>query len=200
MGLGAAVSPVAVTLLITLMLRKHPLKNAFFFLVGYTGFLLTLGVVGVFLISRGTSGGKSSADAYIDVVLGVACLLVIPLAFRKKKKREPAQEIGPLKCMITGVVSMLVNSSTIVIFLAGTHEISKARLSTGEDLVAILILTAFTLVSLLVPVVAYALFPKTAAKVLDSVRVWLGKHSQWIAAGILLVFGVYLLVKGITAL
>lgn len=195
-------SPVAVMVLISLMFLKRPLKNALFFLLGFTLVLACMGVAGVLLFHTGGSGGKGTVDAWIDVVLGALCLLAIPLALKRKPKPERSEpgEIKASRSFTIGIGAMAINSSTIVIYMSGVHVISVARLKPPGDALALVVLTAFTLLTLLVPIVGYAVFPKTAEKALSRVRAWLVKHGKLIGAGILLVFGVYLLVKGIPAL
>ena len=61
------------------------------------------------------------------------------------------------------------------------------------------ILTFFTLTTVLIPIAIYFVFPSKSEKALASFQGWLMKHSKVIGAAILLIFGVYLLIKGITA-
>ncbi len=61
-------------------------------------------------------------------------------------------------------------------------------------------LTLVTLVTLLVPIIIFIIFPKKAEKVLDSLKAWLTKHNRVIGVAVLLVFGAYLLTKGLRIL
>ncbi|MFH1148948.1 MAG: GAP family protein [Actinomycetota bacterium] len=201
-GLGAAISPVSIMVLISLMLLKRPLKNALFYLLGFTLVLVGMGLVGALLFHTGGSGGKGTVDAWIDLILGVLCLLaLIPALMRKPKpERKERGEIKGRTAFVVGAGAMAVNASTIVIYMSGVHLITKAGLDPAEDVIAFLVLTAVTLVSLIVPMLLYALFPKTGEKVLTRMRTWLARYHKLIGAGILLVFGAYLLIKGILGL
>jgi cytochrome c biogenesis protein CcdA len=200
-GLLAAVSPVSVMFLIALMLKKNPLRNAIFFLIGFTLMLVVIGLVFGIALQAGGSGKKSHVDAYIDIALGAVCIVLIPMAFRKKKNQEPAKEpveVKPLRALITGIVVMSVNLSTIMAFLVGVHAITSAHgLSTLGHFIAGIVLLFFSLLSLLVPIALDIAFPKTAEKVLTATRNWLTKYGQWVGAAILLLFGVVLLIQGI---
>jgi len=200
-GLAAAVSPVAVMVLISLMLKKHPVRNSSLFLLGFALVLIAIGIAGIILLHFGGHAKKSPVDGYIDIALGVLCLLAIPLAWKRKRKQEEpaARDIKPARAFTLGGATMLVNFSTIPIYVSGVHVISDARLGLFDDVLAMVILTAVTLITLVVPIVIYIVFPKAAARALSSVRVWLSKHQKVIGAAILLVFGVYLLIKGIHA-
>ncbi len=201
-GLGASISPVAVILLITVMFRDHARRNSLLFLLGFTLTLVAIGVAGVTLLHTAGSGGTGKLDAYINIILGVVCLALIPLAIKRKPKPREEAAGGDLKAsraFYRGVVAMLINSSTIVIYVAGVHEISKAELGTADNVLAMAILTAITLVTLIIPIAVYFISPQRAQKVLNSMRTWLLGHSKAIGVGILIIFGVYLLAKGIIA-
>ena len=201
-GLLAAVSPVSLMVLIAVMLRKKPLRNAFFFLIGYTIMLLIIGLVFGLVLHAGGSGKKSKLDSYVDVGLGALCLRLIPLSFRKRKKpaKEEPGALSPPRAIITGAVVMSVNISTVMAYLVGVHTITRANLPTGDDLVAWVILTLFALLSMLVPIAMDVAFPRTAARVLKATRAWLIKYNQWGGGAVLLLFGVILLFQGIKAL
>lgn len=202
MGLLAAVSPVSLMVLIAVMLKKHPLRNGIFFVIGFTIALVAIGVIFGFVLHASGSGGSSHVDEYIDIALGVVCLAFIPLAFRKRKdtSAEGPGELSPVRATITGAVVMAINVSTIMAYLAGVHAIAQAAVSGVDDVIAVAILTVVTLTTLLIPLLLYALFPAKAEKVLTAMREWLVRHGKWLSAGILLVFAVYLLVKGIKGL
>lgn len=204
-GLGAAVSPVAVIVLLTLMMRKGPLKNALIFLVGFTIMLVAIGVVMGFVLHFGGSGEKSAFDDWVDVALGVLCLALIPVSLLRKKKDqgggvEEDRGIKASRAFVLGAATMAVNTSTMVIYAAGMHAVSQANLSRLDVVLSIAILTFVTLLSLLVPILIYVAAPQKAGKVLASLQSWLNRHKKVIGAGVLAVFGVYLLAKGLTAL
>lgn len=208
-GLGAAVSPVAVIVLLTLMMRKKPLRNAWLFLLGFTITLVAIGVIMGFVLHFGGSGSKSAFDDWVDVALGALCLALIPFSLRGKKEKagggaeageKEDKGIGASRAFVMGVATMCVNTSTMVIYAAGMHVISQAGLSPPEVVLSVALLTFITLLSLLVPIFIYVVFPERAGKVLASLQGWLNRHKKIIGAGVLAVFGVYLVTKGALAL
>lgn len=200
-GLGASVSPVAVTVLLGVMMGKHTKRNSLLYLLGYTLLLVVMGTLAVFIFNAGGSGTQGSFDSWLDLGLGVLCFAIIPMSFRKKKEKPPREGgLQPWGAFALGVVVMLTNMSTIVIYLSGAHSITRADLSTPDSIIGLLVLTALTLVTILVPIAIYLIFPKKADRVLRSMSEWLKKHSRVIGIGILLVFGIYLVTKSIVAL
>ena len=201
-GLAASISPVSVMFLLSVMTRKNVRRNSLLFLLGFTLVLIAMGVVGIFVFHAGGSGAKSKVDAFIDLGLGVLCLAAIPLALRPKKKAEPrtAKDLKASQAFLLGAGSLLVNTSTIICYAVGAHEISAAKLAVYDDLFALALLTATTLLTLLIPIAVYYASPTKSDKVLGSLNSWLARHSKVIGAAVLLIFGAYLLTKGIRAL
>jgi len=202
-GLGASVSPVAVMLLISVMLKKNPRRNSLLFILGYTAALVALGVVVVYIFHLGGGGGTHKIDGFIDLSLGAICFLAVPYSLRKKdRKRAPGAESGltAFRSFSLGSMVLLLNPSTYLIFISGLHAISVARLGRQDVLLAIAFLTLVTLVTLLIPIIIFFVIPRTARKVLDFLKAWLTKHNRVIGVAVLLIFGVYLLTKGLRIL
>jgi hypothetical protein len=198
-GLGAAVSPIAITVLISVMLKKHPVRNALLFLLSYTMVLIAIGIAWLLLLHLGGHVKKTPVDGYIDIALGVLCLLMIPLAWKRRRKQgEPeTHEMKGAAAFTLGGASMLVNFTTIPIYVSGLHMISSAKLPLFDDLLAMMVLTLVTLLTLIIPIVIYSTFPKTAEGALSSLSDWLNRNQRVIGVAILLIFGVFLLIKGI---
>ncbi len=203
-GLAASVSPVAVILLITVMFRGHARRNSLLFLLG---FALTLLGVGMALLAilhgTGSGGGPDRMDAWLDVAFGVLCFAAIPMVLRKKPKQraeEGEPDLAAWKAFTRGVMAMLINSSTWVIYISGLHEISAADLAFTDTVLAVLILTLVTLVTLIIPIALLFVAPEKSQRMLAKLKDWLDAHNKAIGIGILVVFGAYLLIKGITAL
>jgi len=201
-GLGAAVSPVAVTLLLAVMMRKHAKRNSLLYLLGFTLVLVTYGVLAVFVLHKSGSGGKGHTDDYINLAVGVLCLVFMVITIMKKPKERKAEQkdLKPRDAFILGVVAMVTNLSTIVIYLAGAHMITQASVGNADSAVALATMTFVTLLTLLIPIAIYFIFPNSADRVLGRLSAWLGRHSKIIGVAILAIFGVYLVVKGIIGL
>lgn len=199
-GLAASVSPVAIMALISILSRKHARRNSLIFLAGYTVTLTALGIIGVLVFHVGSSGRTSKVDGYIDLALGILCLLAISLSIRKPKKEKTTKvesDLRASRAFSLGSLAMIVNTSTFIIYISGLHAISAAKLEPFNDVVALALLTLFTLTSLLIPIIIYFALPEKSEKVLASLRVWLTKHSRVIGIVVLLIIGVYLVIKGI---
>jgi len=200
-GLAASVSPVAIMLLLAVMMKKNVRRNSMLFLLAFTLVLIALGVVVIYVFKAGGSGKKSMVDGYIDIGLGALCLVAMLMSLRPKKKEGKhaigGKELKASQAFLLGGIAMLTNVSTIICYSAGAHEISKAHPGFVESILALALLTVITLITILIPILIYFVFPKKSDRVLSSFNAWLSRHSKVIGAVVLLVFGVYLLIKGI---
>jgi threonine/homoserine/homoserine lactone efflux protein len=202
-GLGAAVSPVAIMILLAIMVKKDARRNSLLFLAGFVLVLVAVGVAGLFLFDKAGSGHHGALDGWIDVALGVACAVLIPYACKKKPKPEKAEAehgMKPWRAFVVGMAAMFVNASTFVLFVSGVHAITQAKVSTSDGAIAFVILTFATLLTLLIPIAIYLISPERSEKFMTALGGWLARHRKVIAIGILLVFAVYLLAKGISTL
>jgi threonine/homoserine/homoserine lactone efflux protein len=202
-GLAASVSPVAVMVLINVLSRKNARRNSLLFTLGYTLTLLALGIAGVYLLRLGGSGGTSKVDAYIDIALGVLCFAAIPLSVtRNGGKKAPQVESGmkASRAFLLGGISMVVNTSTFIVFVSGLHAISASDLDHYQYVLGVAILTLFTLTTLLIPLAIYFVFPSRSEKALAFLQTSFSRHSEVIGVSVSLIFAVYLLSKGIRAL
>jgi threonine/homoserine/homoserine lactone efflux protein len=199
-GLAASISPVAVMILISVLSRHNARRNSLVWLLGFTLTLLALGFAGVYLLHAGGSGGTSKVDGYIDIALGVLCLLLIPWSLLKRDRKEGRKvesDPGIVKVFTLGCISMVINASTFVIFVSGLHVITSSDIRTSEGFICLAILTFFTLTTVLVPIAIYFAFPTKAEGLLASFSSWLTKHKKVINIVVLLIFGIYLLAKGL---
>lgn len=204
-GLAASVSPIAVILLISVMFRGHAHRDSLLFIAGFALTLLGVGMVMTAVLHTTGGGGKPDrADAWLDVVFGALCFAAIPMVLRKKPKPRAGEEGAPAlpawRAFTRGAVAMLVNSSTWVIYISGLHAISAADLDFADRVLGVLVLTLATLTTLIVPIALCFITPGKSQLLLEKLRDWLSTHNKAIGTGILLVFGAYLLIKGITSL
>lgn len=199
-GLGAAVSPVAIMILLAIMVKKNARRNSLLFLAGFTLVLVAIGIASLYLFKAGDAGKHQTFDGWVDVTLGLMCLGWIPFAWKKKPRQQKPEDEGmkPFSALTLGMIAMLINGSTFVLYVSGAHAIEQANgIGAGGHVVAFVVLTFATLTTLLVPITIYQISPKRSQKLMDALGAWLARHNKIIAVAILLVFATYLLWRGI---
>lgn len=218
LALGAAVSPVmlAATILI-LSGRERPLRRAIVFALGATVVISAIGVFALFMLGADSGSGSAEASqtrahtAGIDVAFGV---LLLALAGRQvarivKGRAKPDvsddEEIeaavpehgtATIKYLAGGAAAMLLNFSTIVIYIPAVRILAEPGHTTTEKAVGLVYVTLVAMAVAIIPITLYALTPGFAARVLEPVGTWTKRHSKEIGAVIMFVFAIYLLSKG----
>lgn len=198
-GLGAAVSPIALTVLIVVMAKNNARRNSLLFLLGFTLTLLAIGLFGVSAFHF-SDAGSNTINGYIDLVLAFVCFGFAAQSYIKKgekKRGKIGDDIKPPKAIALGSIFMVTNPSTFVIYISGLHVIGSAKLKIEQSLLSLALLTLVTLSSLIIPIIIFFLFPKKSQKTLDSLKNWLGTHRKAISITILAAIGLWLLYKGI---
>lgn len=208
-GIGASASPVAITACLDVLTYKNAIKNSLVFLLGFTLTLVSVGILILFLIKTGYSSISLPGQfkAYVDMGLGAICFALIPYVLKKRsRKNKNNQNVKKIKTMklrnafLFGVLFMVTNYSTWIIYGAGLHIIGSARLEFIDNVLSFLFLTFITLTTLLIPIFAYIITPKKAETALSSIELWLKKHNKIVAVVVLALFGFYLLSKGLKVL
>ncbi len=214
LALGAAVSPLLLTgVLIVLSSKDRPLARGAAVAAGAAVPLLVVGLVGLAVFTGTVSpepGNSHSTDsARIDVALGAILLLLgvrglrrTPTAHEKSSDgaSDAASQPGLAKTALLGFGMMATNFTTAVLYIAAVKEIAHAGVETAEELGVLAILLTITMIPVLVPLLVFTVAPDAAGRMLTPIGAWVRARSRPIGIALLLGFGAYLLVKGLTGL
>jgi len=211
LALGAAISPTLFALeVLVLSGRHHPIARAWALAGGAAAILIAFSALGLTLLRNLHSGHHhSSADASIDLAAGVLLTL---LAARSLHPRKTAAEshhdrtqshLADMPTILfvgVGALGMLVNFSTLMLFLPALHEISRSSVSLAGKGTAWLILVVITLLPVLLPVTLVVILGSRANSWLDRLNTFVGSHSRQITITVEVLFAVVLIWKGIAEL
>jgi len=143
------------------------------------------------------------------VIMFVAAGLLVALAVRSVARRPtPAEQqtsrtAGRLANASTpwfvgvGALGMVVNFSTLLLFLPALHEINRSPVSLAGRSAAFALLFVITLLPVLLPVTLVAVLGHRADPALSATHTFVSRHSRQIGVVIEVVFAVYLVVKGL---
>ena len=207
-GLGLAVaftSPGSVVTVIILLSMSNGVRRAIAFICGW---ILAIGVLGVLMIfvlhgqdfgSRQTT--PSRAASAIEVVLGLLLVTVSFRAYRRPRQQTKSQSppkwldrIDRIHWLLGVAVGAFMLSFALTI--AAMAEILKAHVGTADAVVTALVFALASIVTISAPVVVVLVAPDRSAQVLASWKAWLLQHARSIALILLMVIGVFLLVRG----
>jgi Sap, sulfolipid-1-addressing protein len=213
LALGAAISPTLLALqLVVLTGAKKPLPRAWAVTIGAALVLGVFSVLGLTVLDHlhpAKHGHHSLRGAVI--MFGAAGLMAL-LAGRSLLRRPTSGEqqksrtAGRLNDAPTfwfvgvGAIGMLVNFSTLVLFLPALHEITRSSVAQVGRSAAFAVLYVITLLPVLIPVGLVTVLGDRAGPVLDATHGFVTRHSRQIGIIIEVVFAVYLLWKGFAEL
>ncbi|MGO9083558.1 MAG: GAP family protein [Streptosporangiaceae bacterium] len=208
LALGAALSPTLFALeVLVLSGRRRPLARAWAVAAGSAVMLVSYVVLGLTLLSNlHARHGRSPVDAAID--LGAALLLAL-LALRTPHRRPTAaeahhsrtssrlQSASTLSFFGVGAIGMLVNFSTLVLFIPALHQISRSTVPGLDKYLAGLVLLLITLLPVLIPAGLVTALGPQAGPILARINTFVSGHSRQITAGLEILFAILLAWKGI---
>jgi cadmium resistance protein CadD (predicted permease) len=206
-----ALSPVATMATIAVLAaRNHPLRNAVGLLIGWSVVLMLLAAGLLALFGDSGAGLSDATKAVLNVVIGILLLSFgmrnllgarHPLAAAAEgdpdRHPEPPHwmrsldRLSLLKAIGVGGVLLCVSPADLAVYVSALNGL--AGRSSGTRLLLTALLVVAIDLCILVPLAVYVAMPRRATQILASVRTWL---MAWVCA----VFGVYLLISGITKL
>jgi threonine/homoserine/homoserine lactone efflux protein len=213
LALGVALSPLPIVAVILMLFTNNARKTSLAFLVGW--FLgITIVALAVILIAnpanQATGGEESSLYAIVHIALG---LLLLVAAYRDWKKRpKPGEEVAVPKWMASidsitagkalGMGALLsgVNPKNLALIMSAGVAIAAAGLDASQTLVVLIIFIFIACISVAAPVVVYLVMGDRATPILNSWKAWLTYNNTTVMMILLLVFGLVVLGKGISAL
>ena len=94
----------------------------------------------------------------------------------------------------------VVNFKNLALFLTALSVVIVSDLLITEKIIITLLVVLVFCLSVIIPVTIYLAFPKRAKDLLNGIRQFLNRNSRPIGIWAPLVFGLLLLIKGITDL
>ncbi|MES0361528.1 MAG: GAP family protein [Anaerolineales bacterium] len=201
----------SITLVILLLLSDRGWHNGLGYALGYTSAYTIIGVSVVVFGYRAAENNTEEPSLVLPILLMVLGTLLLWFALRNWRKpvsenqEEPrffsvVDKITPLKAFGFGAIISVVNFKNLALFLTALSVVVMSALFITEKIFITLLVVLVFCLSVIIPVVIYIAFPKRAKDLLNSIRQFLNRHSRPIGIWAPLVFGLLLLIKGITDL
>jgi hypothetical protein len=210
LAIGAAISPTLLALqLLVLTGGTEPLARAWALTAGSALVLAAFSVLGLTLLNRlhpNPHGHTSLRDAVIMFVasglmalLAVRSLLKRPTSAEQQKTRTSGRlQRAPTVWFVgVGALGMVVNFSTLVLFLPALHEITRSSVDLAGRTVAFAVLYVVTLLPVVVPVVLVTVLGQRADPALRTTHRFVARHARHIGIVIEVIFAAYLAVRGV---
>lgn len=212
LALAGAISPtVLAVVLVVLSEKRYPKLRGLAFLAGTTTVVVAISLLVVFVLGSAVpdsqKGSNSDLSGYIDLGFAVLLLGLAALTFSRrnhprKEHHDSSQEPGARlpRFYALGAVIMLLNFTTLAVFLPALKEVAIDKVSDADRVTALVAVDLIVLTPAWLPVLLYLVSPNLARKVLNPLNDFLQRHRVAVGVGICLVFAAYLAYLGIKAL
>lgn len=207
----AAIAPTMIGLVVLFLSEDRGLVRALAFVLGKYILYVPLGLVSLALaghLSATNSGGTGTILGVIFLILGVLLLLLaVRNFFGEEEPDAPPPKIltlldklGPVKLFGVGLGLSLLQPRFMLLVLAGAAVISEARLTTTGNFLSLIVLALLMIWPMLIPIAVFLVMGEHRDTAMKSMRNWLTLHQRKVNVAVMGVFGVLLLILGLTRL
>jgi hypothetical protein len=213
LAIGAAISPTLVALqLLVLTGTTKPVARGWALAAGSALVLAAFSLLGLTVLNHLHPADHGHHSLRGAVIMFVAAGLLAALAVRSVARRPtPAEQqtsrtaerlnSAPTSWFVgVGAVGMVVNFSTLLLFLPALHEITRSQVGPTGRSVAFALLFVVTLFPVLLPVGLVAVLGHRADPALSATHRFVSRHSRQIGVVIEVVFALYLVIRGFAEL
>ena len=212
LAVAGAISPTVLAVgLVVLSEKRYPKLRGLAFLAGTTSVVVAISLLVVFVFGAAVpdsqKGSNSDLSGYIDLAFAVLLLALAALTFSRRnhpqrKHHDHSQDPGARlpRFFAIGAVIMLLNFTTLAVFLPALKDIAIDKVSEADRLTALVVVDVIVLTPAWLPVLLYLVSPRLARKVLNPLNEFLLRHRVAVGVGICLVFAAYLAYLGMQAL
>lgn len=213
LALGVAISPVPVIAAILMLLSPAAGRTGTAFLLGWL-----VGIACAVMLFTALGGlvpddGSDSSRPVVAAIQGLLGLALVALAVRQWRGRPTGDDEPELPAWMNGIASFTAakafglgavlaaaNPKNLFLAIAAGVAVSQAELETGATALVLVIWVAIAACSVAVPVLIALAAPGRVAARLDRLRAWLAVNNATVMCVLMLVIGVNLIGKAISAL
>jgi threonine/homoserine/homoserine lactone efflux protein len=211
-ALGVALSPVPIIATVLMLMSGHPRRTAPAFAVGWVAGLVV--VMALVLLAVGGNGldtsSTSDTTSWLKLVLGLVFLVLAVRTWRHRPRPGETAEppawmakldtISPLAALGLGAALSGINPKNLALTASGAVAIASGGLSSGQDLVCVVVFVVIGSALVVGPVVAFLVLGDRTAAPLQSLKTFMEVHNAAIMTVLLSVLGLSMLGQGLGGL
>lgn len=218
LGLSAAINPILIGVVLLTLASPRPKALLGAYVAGGMTISVAIGIAVVSLASGtgAVTSSTSTTNGLVDLVLGLLLLAVaawfasgraerrharkvVATAGRPKKPSLSDRLLGGSRATMAFAAGMLLTLPS-ALYLAALKDIAEAGVSTGEELLAIVLFNVLMLSPALIPLVLLAVVPDGTKAAVERSDRWMRAHQTRLVTVVAGAVGIYLTGKGIVAL
>lgn len=199
----------SITLVILLLISDRGWRNGLGYALGYISAYSLIGITAVILGYRTAQKNPGEPGLFLPMLLIVLGTLLLWLALRNwrkpgsEKKEEPrffsiVDKITPLKAFGFGALVTVINFKNLALFLTAVSVVILSDLLIAKKFFITLLVVLVFCQSVIIPIIIFVSFPKRAKYLLNSIKQFLTRHSRRIGIWAPIVFGMLLMIKGLS--
>jgi len=204
LALASVLSPGILAVSVALLARKDT-SAAMALLLGGIIVALLLAGAGI-LVAQGDDKAAEAlgfqpkaADLAVGILLAAFGVKVL---LEKPKPDDGAQKgakksRGFAKWLAISFLGNITNFDAVLLNLAAVREIFNSSAALAYKLSLLAFCDFFFIAPALLPLVFYIARPQKAERILEPVGKWMQKYGRYLVGAIFIIFGAYLVVKGI---
>lgn len=203
---GAAVSPTVfgVSVEILIAFAKLGTRMLALYLLGAALVVTVAAALAAVLPQPPRTSGEQVIGDIVDLVFGsILLILALVVAVRRPSQHPRRSHHNLLSsrwagwgAVALGLVMMVTNFSTLVLVLAGAHEITSSSAGALVRTIAYGMLGLGALAPILIPLLWATLRPTDAARGLQRINAFLDKHGRLLGVVVCGLTGLYLVLRG----
>ncbi len=203
LAVASAMSPVILGIAVALLSgKKGSNAGASAFLAGGVVVAAALAILG-FAAGNGflSSFGIRHLPASLDIGLGVLLVAFAAKTLLEKEegdgKKIGQSGGGPMKWFAIGFLANATNADAVVLNFTAVREIFREGANSIYEISLLALADFFFLAPALVPLLIYMIAPEKTSRYLAPIGAWMKRYGKFVVASIFLIFGMYLLRKGL---
>ena len=206
LAVGVALSPIPIIAVVLMLTSRRARSHGPAFVIGW---LIGLAVIGAIVLSvAGPAGASKSGSpatwvSWVKIVLGAALLLVAVRQFRGRPKDSDEAalpkwmaSIDTMKPLtLLGLAALLggVNPKNLLLAVSAGASIAQTGISGADQAIAYAVFALIGTIGVGTPVVIYFALGERSAKMLTTLKDWMGQHNAVIMSVLCLVIGAKLI-------
>jgi hypothetical protein len=208
-AIGAAISPALLGASLELLVQfgKRGARMLVLYLLGAATVVASAVTLALVLPQRAPTDASRVINDIVDVSLGALLLVIAMVLVVRKPSPVPPHRRGFGQKLATsrwvgagipglGVFMMVTNFSTLVLLLAGSHELASLGVDPLVRGIGYVMLGVGALAPILLPLVWVLVQPTVAMRELESVNGIITRRGRVIGIVVSALTGVYLLARG----